>query len=59
MVALVEVLVLVDVVLVLVEDGVDRVGDKDRDLIPVVVRVLVDDPLVLTEGLLYEPLLLS
>ena len=59
MVVLEEVLVLEDVVLVRVEDGLDRVGDKDRDLIPVVVRVLVDDPLVLTEGLLYERLLLS
>ena len=52
MVALEEVLVLVDDVLVRVEEGVDRVGDKDRDLIPVEVRDFVDELLVLTEGLL-------
>lgn len=40
-----------EVVLVRVEEVVDRVGDKDRDRIPVVVRVLVEDPFVLIEGL--------
>jgi hypothetical protein len=51
-VALEEVLVRVDVVLVRVEEGVDRVGVNDRDLIPVEVRVFVEELLVLTEGLL-------
>jgi hypothetical protein len=41
----------VEVVLVRVEEGVDRVGDKERDLIPVVVRDLVEDPFVLIAGL--------
>jgi hypothetical protein len=41
----------VDVVLDRVEEMVDRVGDRDRDLIPVVVRDWVEDPFVLIEGL--------
>ena len=39
------------VVLVRVEEVADRVGDKDRDLIPVVVRDFVEVPFVLIEGL--------
>lgn len=47
-----EVRVRLEVVLVRVEDGADLVGDKDRDLIPVVVLELVDVPFFLIEGLL-------
>jgi hypothetical protein len=48
----------VDVVLDRVE-AVDRVGERDRDLIPVEVRVLVEVPLDLIDGLLVAVPLLS
>jgi hypothetical protein len=54
----VEVLVRVDVVLDRV-DVVDRVGERDRDLIPVEVRDFVEVPLVLIDGLLMAFPLLS
>jgi hypothetical protein len=40
------------VVLDLVEETDERVGERDLDLIPVEVRVLVEVPFVLKDGLL-------